>query len=72
MQNDLDTKIIVDQAISNLPSRIGRVIKLKLNGYSSKEIGKMLGVSEEYARIMFENGKRGMRKYLSRQDLFDC
>ena len=69
MQNDLDTKIIVDQAIDKLPDKIGGVVKLKLIGYNAKEIGKMMGVSEEYVRIMFETGKRGMRKYLSIKDL---
>ena len=66
---DLDTRIMLDQAISKLGIREQEAIGMELKGHTLQEIGDAMGFSKEYARQLTDRAKRAMRQNISREDI---
>ena len=76
LDEDLEEKICSKEQLINLYKKVHsldintrEVIYLKMKGeFSFKEIGKMLGKSEEWARVTFYRGKLKLREELKNEE----
>jgi RNA polymerase sigma factor (sigma-70 family) len=59
-----DRKILVRQVMRFMDVRTRRIFVLRVNRYSWKQIGEILGVSANYAEVMYSRGVERTRKRL--------
>ena len=53
------------------PERTGQVVRMRLEGYSFREIGVKLGISENSARVIEFRAKQKIREILRKEGFED-
>ena len=66
---DLDTKIMLEQAISRLSPEQASVVTLHREGYTFDEIGRARGYTRQNACMIYRKALQDMRQMMSLEDI---
>ena len=66
---DLDTKIMLEQAIANLAPEQKKVVTLHRGGFTFDEIGKSRGYTRQNACMIYKKALQDMRKMMCLEDI---
>ena len=66
---DLDTKIMLEQAISRLAPEQASVVTLHREGYTFDEIGRARGYTRQNACMIYRKALQDMRQMMSLEDI---
>ncbi len=59
----------VEEILGAEPERTGKIVRLRMEGYSFYEIGKMAGISESSARVIYFRAKEKIKQTLEKEGL---
>ncbi len=59
----------IDQLIAKKDDRTQKIVKMRIDGYSYKEIGEQIGISENSARVIDFRTKKWIKEILKKEEL---
>jgi len=66
VDENIDDKIMLDEAINELPIKCLKVIRLSLKGYTLENIAEMNGYSKQYASLLIIKARKILKNKLTK------